>query len=51
MEYLPQIKKSIITREKVYADFVKTLHACYMDVYVFKKVSPISPSLAVTLTQ
>jgi len=39
MEYFPQIKKSIITMEKVYADFVKTLHACYMDVYVFKKVS------------
>jgi hypothetical protein len=39
MEYFPQIKKSIITMENIYTEFVKSLHACYMDVYVFKTVT------------
>ena len=25
--------------ENIYTDFIKTFHACYMDVYIFKKVS------------
>lgn len=39
IEYFPQNKKIITEMENIYADFVKTLHECYMDVYVFKKVS------------
>uniref|UniRef100_A0A6C0HHQ3 T4 RNA ligase 1-like N-terminal domain-containing protein n=1 Tax=viral metagenome TaxID=1070528 RepID=A0A6C0HHQ3_9ZZZZ len=36
MEYFPQNKKLIMTMEKIYTDFVKTLHMCYMNVYVYK---------------
>ena len=32
-----QHKKTVITLENMYNDFIKTLHLCYMDVYVFKK--------------
>jgi len=37
MEHLPLYKKMVMTMEHIYAEFVKTLHQCYMDVYVFKK--------------
>jgi hypothetical protein len=35
--YYPQQKKTIMQMENIYTEFVKTLHNCYMDVYVFKK--------------
>jgi hypothetical protein len=37
MEHLPHYKKMVMTMEHIYAEFVKTLHRCYMDVYVFKR--------------
>jgi hypothetical protein len=37
IEHLPNYKKMVMTMEHIYADFVKTLHQCYMDVYVFKR--------------
>lgn len=36
MNHYPQQKKMIMQMENIYAEFVKTLHTCYMDVYVFK---------------
>lgn len=39
MEHFPQYKKIIIPMEHIYEDFIKTLHMCYMDVYVFKTES------------
>uniref|UniRef100_A0A6C0JWX1 RNA ligase domain-containing protein n=1 Tax=viral metagenome TaxID=1070528 RepID=A0A6C0JWX1_9ZZZZ len=39
MQHLPHYKKMVITMGHIYSDFVKTLHARYMDVYVFKKES------------
>jgi hypothetical protein len=39
MEHFPQYKKIVIPMENIYADFIKTLHMCYMDVYVFKTES------------
>jgi len=36
LEYFPQNKKLIMTMENNYTDFVKTLHMCYMNVYVYK---------------
>jgi len=37
MNYYPQTKKMIMQMENIYTEFVKNLHKCYMDVYVFKK--------------
>jgi len=45
MMHFYQHKKTVMTLENMYNDFVKTLHLCYMDVYVFKKecLNNISP--------
>ena len=45
MEYFPQTKKMIISMENIYTDFIKTFHACYMDVYIFKKVCRLAQKI------
>ena len=35
-EYFPHYKKKVVAMENIYDDYVKTLHTCYMNVYVFK---------------
>jgi hypothetical protein len=36
LEYFPHYRKKVLAMENIYDDYVKTLHACYMNVYVFK---------------
>lgn len=37
VQYVPFHKKTVAILDSIYDDFIKTLHTCYMDVYVFKK--------------
>lgn len=45
MEHFPQNKKMVMSMNRQYDNFVKTLHSCYMSVYVFKTemINDISP--------
>jgi len=36
LQFFPQYKKNVMAMNRLYDDFVNTLHRCYMDVYVFK---------------